>query len=296
MSYTTLFVDNSSGFIPTSTPRNCTIVYNPDGSIDITCSTTGGRATVRCIASECLSTLSCQSANNCERITSSIREITIFDYSSVNRSAIVHTYMLAVNGNGCPDCFGVAGIRMRSILQLISSPMNILVSPGETRFDPALITSIFRYSSPDTAYLIKATVNNWITSRLNIQHMIVPSVGWVQSTFSVLISVPSSPELFMEVDYDEYRRSGLRNVVGWTASGRGKVGWNADDILRVLKEEFSDRPWALFDDKSMVLYTNLLSPESIVHVKDITHAERVEIIREGHHVLRIDGWYDLREE
>lgn len=296
MSYTTLFVDTSAGFFPYESPRSCTIVNNPDGTIDITCNTSGGRATVKCTASGCLSTLSCQSAGNCERISGNVRDIIVFDYSSVGRSAVVHTYMLTVNGNVCPDCFGIIGARMRSILQIGSSPRNIIVSPGDTRFDPALITSIFRFSSPDTAYLIKATTNNWITSRLNIHHVITQSVGWVQSGFTVLISVPSSPELFIEIEYDEYYRSGLKNVVGWTASGRGKYGWNADDILRVLKEEFSNRPWALFNDKSMTLYTNLLSPESIALIKDITHAERVEVIKEGHYVLKIDSGYDLREE
>ncbi|MEM4819047.1 MAG: hypothetical protein QXQ91_01890 [Nanopusillaceae archaeon] len=271
----------------------CNVVNTQDGRIDISCTTWCGRAIVKCADSRCLETLTCQSNNRCERVTGHSIFRPVFDYRNVGRSAILHYMDFAIHGNDCPRCMSF--MNLRAFLGLSYTFRGIPHPPGSSVYHTALNAEVYRF--PDKpAFHIKMTLNNWISSFFDVNYWFESPVVWNQASTYFIASVPFSPELFMEIDYDEYRRSGLRNVVGWTACARGKVGWNADDILRVLKEEFSNRPWALFDDRSMVLYTNLLSPESIVHIKDVTQAERVEIIREGHHVLRIDGVYDLREE
>jgi len=81
------------------------------------------------------------------------------------------------------------------------------------------------------------------------------------------ISYEASPELIMPIDYSEYvLYKELRRVVGWSVSGRAQVGWNAEDILRVVQELFPDRPWLVYDDSTYTLYSNGLDIDDILEL------------------------------
>jgi len=77
-------------------------------------------------------------------------------------------------------------------------------------------------------------------------------------------AVEASPSLIMPLDYEKYLAfDELRSVVGWAADGVSQYGWNADDIVRVLKELFPDRAWAVYDDRRYVLYLYNLTPDYV---------------------------------
>jgi len=64
-----------------------------------------------------------------------------------------------------------------------------------------------------------------------------------------------------EKEYVPYRD--LRNALGYSATGVDQPGWNADDIIRVLRELFPDRAWAVFDDRQYILYLYNLTPDYV---------------------------------
>jgi hypothetical protein len=51
--------------------------------------------------------------------------------------------------------------------------------------------------------------------------------------------------------------------IGYAATGVDQPGWNADDIVRVLRELFPNRAWAVFDDRQYVLYLYNLTPDYV---------------------------------
>jgi hypothetical protein len=93
--------------------------------------------------------------------------------------------------------------------------------------------------------------------------------AWNNNTFFAVFAfigyaVESSPSLIMPLEYERYLSfNELRSVVGWAADGVSQYGWNADDIIRVLKELFPDRAWAVFDDRQYVLYLYNLTPDYV---------------------------------
>jgi hypothetical protein len=79
---------------------------------------------------------------------------------------------------------------------------------------------------------------------------------WYASDGRIFWAYESSPLAIIPLDYDRdyvpYQE--LRNVFGYAATGVDQPGWNADDIIHVLKELFPDRAWAVFDDRQLILY------------------------------------------
>ena len=79
---------------------------------------------------------------------------------------------------------------------------------------------------------------------------------WYAFDVAVSWAYESSPLAIIPLDYNNdyapYRE--LRNTFGYAANGVDQPGWNADDMIRVLKDIFPDRAWAVYDDKQYVLY------------------------------------------
>ena len=75
----------------------------------------------------------------------------------------------------------------------------------------------------------------------------------------------ASPFAIIPLDYEKnyapYRE--LRSAFGYSATGIDQPGWNADDIIRVLRELFPDRAWAVFDDRQYMLYLYNLTPDYV---------------------------------
>ena len=88
---------------------------------------------------------------------------------------------------------------------------------------------------------------------------------WYASYVRVVYAYESSPLAIIPLDYDrdyvQYQE--LRNAFGFSINGIDQPGWNADDIIRVLRELFPDRAWAVFDDRQYVLYLYNLTPDYV---------------------------------
>jgi len=89
--------------------------------------------------------------------------------------------------------------------------------------------------------------------------------AWYLGDVSVVWAYESSPLAIIPLDYDRdyvpYQE--LRSAFGFSINGVDQPGWNADDIVRVLKELFSSRAWAVFDDRQYILYLYNLTPDYV---------------------------------
>jgi hypothetical protein len=88
---------------------------------------------------------------------------------------------------------------------------------------------------------------------------------WYAFDIMVAWAYESSPLAVIPLDYNKewlpYQE--LRSAFGYAATGVDQPGWNADDIIRVLRELFPDRAWAVFDDRQYVLYLYNLTPDYV---------------------------------
>ena len=88
---------------------------------------------------------------------------------------------------------------------------------------------------------------------------------WYASDGRIFWVYESSPLAIIPLDYgrDYVPYQELRNAFGYAATGVDQPGWNADDMIRVLRELFPDRAWAVFDDRQYVLYLYNLTPDYV---------------------------------
>jgi hypothetical protein len=88
---------------------------------------------------------------------------------------------------------------------------------------------------------------------------------WYAFDGVVVWAYEASPLAIIPLDYDsEYLPyEELRDVFGYSVNGVDQPGWNAGDIIRVLKELFPDRAWAVYDDGEYILYLYNLTPDYV---------------------------------
>jgi hypothetical protein len=88
---------------------------------------------------------------------------------------------------------------------------------------------------------------------------------WYMASGLIVWSYEMSPTAVVPLDYDKdyapYQE--LRSAFGYAITGVDQPGWNADDIISVLKELFPDRAWAVFDDRQSILYLYNLTADYI---------------------------------
>jgi hypothetical protein len=79
---------------------------------------------------------------------------------------------------------------------------------------------------------------------------------WIIGIVGYLMTAESSPLTIIPLDYyNEYiKYQELRQTFAYSYNGVDQTGWNADDVINVLKELFQDRAWAVFDDRTYTLY------------------------------------------
>ena len=88
---------------------------------------------------------------------------------------------------------------------------------------------------------------------------------WYAGDVVVVYAYEASPLAVIPLDYgrDYVPYQELRSAFGYAATGVDQPGWNAEDIIRVLRELFPDRAWAVFDDRQYVLYLYNLTPDYV---------------------------------
>jgi len=88
---------------------------------------------------------------------------------------------------------------------------------------------------------------------------------WYAFDIDVAWAYESSPLAVIPLDYGKewlpYQE--LRNTFGYAYTGVDQPGWNVDDMIRVLRELFPNRAWAVFDDRQYVLYLYNLTPDYV---------------------------------
>jgi len=135
-------------------------------------------------------------------------------------------------------------------------------------YDP--VTNFKIYSNPYTITSGYVAVVRWqgtlFTNVLNLYSFENYANNiWYASDVRIFWAYESSPLAIIPLDYDrdyvQYQE--LRNAFGYAATGVDQPGWNADDIVRVLKELFPNRAWAVFDDRQYVLYLYNLTPDYV---------------------------------
>jgi len=222
--------------------------------------------------------LPCEQAGNCIRFTTVqwYYTFTIVDNSSIKKQILLYfvrskhhsniryyncgTFMVGTESIANPDNAFIldfdGGLPMRTRLAA-RSICNV--------YDP-ITNSIFDIQSQTIGY---RALMEYYTNALGLKIIGAFINGMSNNTFFATIAfigyaVESSPSLIMPLEYERYLSfNELRSVVGWAADGVSQYGWNADDIIRVLKELFPDRAWAVFDDRQYVLYLYNLTPDYV---------------------------------
>ena len=215
--------------------------------------------------------LPCEANNTCIRYTStaSFRSFgTIYSYT--NKQAILqffharsHASDVQLINNILTSRFlprpGEVGWFYPSINYEVSSwPVYDPVSGFKAYFKPYTITAghvaLIRWSGSLFTTSLSLTV---FESNLNNI--------WYAFDFRATWAYESSPLAIIPLDYDRnyvpYQE--LRSAFGYASNGVDQPGWNADDMIRVLRELFPNRAWAVFDDRQYVLYLYNLSPDYV---------------------------------
>jgi len=122
---------------------------------------------------------------------------------------------------------------------------------------------------------------------------------WYASYVRVVYAYESSPLAVIPLDYDKewlpYQE--LRNAFGYAATGVDQPGWNADDIIRVLRELFPSRAWAVFDDRQYVLYLYNLTPDYVPDwLIEKLSPTAMKVLQSPADVAVAKAWLDLLNE
>jgi len=217
-------------------------------------------------------TLPCEADNTCIRYTSitSVRTFaTIFDYPG--KQAILQYFWSRSHSNRRIEgnilyLFNVPVPYNSGFLWLFPA-VNYEVSSWPV-YDP--VENWKAYLNPYTIPVGYVNVLRWqgnvfmSSAPLGVYEGNINNI-WYAFDIEVVWAYESSPLAVIPLDYDRdyvpYQE--LRSVFGYAATGVDQPGWNADDIVRVLRELFPDRAWAVFDDRQYVLYLYNLTPDYV---------------------------------
>jgi len=122
---------------------------------------------------------------------------------------------------------------------------------------------------------------------------------WYAFDVLVVYAYESSPLAIIPLDYDKewlpYQE--LRSAFGYAATGVDQPGWNADDMIRVLRELFPDRAWAVFDDRQYVLYLYNLTPDYVPDwLIEKLSPTAMKVLKAPADVAVAKAWLDLLNE
>jgi len=218
-------------------------------------------------------TLPCESDGTCIRYTATVSARsfgTVFSYAG--KQAII-TRVIIISHSSRQINRNVIEILYNTI-QPFSGPYGLYLpeywygSVSDPIYSPVSNLMVHRspYSLPSgyTFYLswsgnVFATSVGLYSYEENVNNI------WYGTGGIIYWAYESSPLAVIPLDYDRdyvsYQE--LRNTFGFSTNGVDQPGWNADDIIRVLRELFSNRAWAVFDDRQYVLYLYNLTPDYV---------------------------------
>jgi len=213
-------------------------------------------------------TLPCESNGTCTRYTSTtnIRSFgTVFSYSG--KQGIVqyfftrsHAWSVQFGSNITNSYYGII------IPSHTGNPDDLWFFPSPNYeesswpvYDPVVNFKAYLnpYTIPSGVVMILKWHGSFFTPQLYISafERNLNNI-WYAADISIMWAYESSPLAIIPLDYNNdyvpYRE--LRSTFGYAANGVDQPGWNADDMIRLLKDIFPDRAWAVYDDKQCVLY------------------------------------------
>ena len=222
-------------------------------------------------------TLQCEADNTCIRYTTTTYNRilnTLFDYT--NKQAIVQYIntrshsVLSVSGNvgyiwGHP--FPLPSTFSDATYAFLFPSFNYELSSWPV-YDP--LDNWKAYLNPYSITLGRVFVLKWQGSLFTSKLLLICAEAgvnniWYAGNVIVRYAYESSPLAVVPLDYDrdyvQYQE--LRSAFGFSINGVDQPGWNADDMVRILKELFPNRAWAVFDDRQYVLYLYNLTPDYV---------------------------------
>jgi hypothetical protein len=219
----------------------------------------------------------CAKDGTCTRYTdtTSIRSFgTVFSYSG--KQAIVQYFWARSHAWGIQFGYNISNSTYGMILPVhAGDPDSLWFLPSPSYevsswpvYDP--VANFKAYLNPYTISSGYVAVLRWYGSFFTpVLYLIAFERNlnniWYAADVRIMYAYESSPLAIIPLDYDRdyvpYQE--LRNAFGYAATGVDQPGWNADDIVRVLKELFPNRAWAVFDDRQYVLYLYNLSPDYV---------------------------------
>jgi hypothetical protein len=253
-------------------------------------------------------TLPCQSNNTCIRYTNTVsdRNIdTIFSYTG--KQAIIQFFRTRSHSPiGFAD--NITGLRF--------VPIPVATEPDLGWFLPAVhyessswplydpVSNFNAYFNPYTITSGNVSILSWSGSYFTTSaYILVSEAGfnniWYAFEIRVSWAYESSPLAVVPLDYDRdyvpYQE--LRNAFGYAYTGVDQPGWNADDIIRVLRELFPDRAWAVFDDRQYVLYLYNLTPDYVPDwLIEKLAPTTMKVLKAPADVAVAKAWLDLLNE
>jgi len=214
-----------------------------------------------------IGSLPCEKNNSCIRYTSTAwsRTIyTIFNYGS--KQAILTSFSLRTHGSITGFVSNISYLMSVYLASPIQDYAYSVYFPNvqyEISQWPVYIPTINvkAYFNPYTINYGNVAVIEWAGNMLTpilyvgLYENNVNNI-WYMASGLVVWSYESSPLAIIPLDYNNdyapYRE--LRNAFGYAANGVDQPGWNADDMIRVLKDIFPDRAWAVYDDVQKIMY------------------------------------------
>jgi hypothetical protein len=221
-------------------------------------------------------TLLCETDNTCTRYTSTTWHrihSTIFSY--FGKQAIIQYFWSRTHGS-----VPLNGNIM--IANLVPMPLPSNIGADYSFFFPAPnyevsswpvydpVSNFKAYQNPYTITSGYVSIIRWSgTFFTNTANVVVYEANknniWYAFDMRVTWAYEASPLALIPLDYgrDYVPYQELRNAFGYAHTGVDQPGWNADDIIRVLRELFPNRAWAVFDDRQYVLYLYNLTPDYV---------------------------------
>jgi hypothetical protein len=256
-------------------------------------------------------TLPCETDGTCTRYTAitNVRSFgTVFSYSG--KQAIVQYFWARSHAWNIQFSSNVIGSLYGMILPTDSGDPNTLLFFPSTNYeisswpvyDP--VSNFKAYLNPYTIPSGYVAVLRWYGSfftpvlYLSAFERYQNNI-WYAADVRVFWAYESSPLAIIPLDYDRdympYQE--LRSAFGYAATGVDQPGWNADDIIRVLRELFPDRAWAVFDDRQYVLYLYNLTPDYVPDwLVEKLSPTAMKVIQSPADAAVAKAWLDLLNE
>jgi hypothetical protein len=225
------------------------------------------------------STLPCQSSGTCTVVSDIPWDyiITLKDNTSVGKQLIIYKTWVVANSNVgdiTDHTCGQIAVRSSAMPENTWYPFMFKTVNFASRLGPSgynvLDNSVCAYNVFYTPPVGKQIVSEWSGASLAMKIIIDINMRKQSNVYyafyaAAYFAQELSPLAIIPLGYDKewlpYQE--LRSAFGFSINGVDQPGWNADDIIRVLRELFPNRAWAVFDDRQYVLYLYNLTPDYV---------------------------------